>query len=58
MLSNFWKGLSFFCMNGHEQPVKMVYQEGSSVFLGCVRGTYQLTHVALCHGFVSRELSH
>ena len=35
MLSNFWKGLSFYCINGHEQPVKMVYQEGSSVFLAC-----------------------
>ena len=35
MLSNFWKGLSFYCVNCHEQPVKMVYKEGSSVFLAC-----------------------
>ena len=35
MLSNFWKGLSFYCVNCHEQPVKMVYKEGGSLFLAC-----------------------
>ena len=35
MLSNIWKGLSFYCMNGHERPVLMSFKEGSSLFYAC-----------------------
>ena len=35
MLSNFWKGLSFYCMNGHEHPIQMVCKEGNSLFYAC-----------------------
>ena len=35
MLSNIWKGLSFYCMNGHERPVQMTFKEGSSLFYAC-----------------------
>lgn len=35
MLSNFWKGLTFYCMNGHKQPIPMIFKEGSSVFYAC-----------------------
>lgn len=35
MLSNFWKGLSFYCINGHEHPIQMVCKEGNSLFYAC-----------------------
>ena len=35
MLSNFWKGLTFYCVNGHEHPIQMVYKEGGSLFYAC-----------------------
>ena len=35
MLSNFWKGLTFYCMNGHEEPLPMIYKEGRSLFYAC-----------------------
>ena len=35
MLSNIWKGLSFYCMNGHERPVQMTFKEGNSLFYAC-----------------------
>lgn len=37
MLSNFWKGLTFYCINGHEHPIKMIYREGNSLFFACPR---------------------
>ncbi len=38
MLSNFKKGISFYCMNDqHEEPVLMVYKEGNSRFYACPR---------------------
>ena len=36
MLSNFWNGISFYCMNEqHEKPIHMVYKEGNSLFFAC-----------------------
>ena len=35
MLSNFWKGLTFYCINGHEHPIEMIYKEGGTLFFAC-----------------------
>ena len=35
MLKNFWEGLSFYCMNGHDDPVPMTVMTGSSAFYAC-----------------------
>lgn len=35
MILNFWNGISFYCMNGHEDPVPMVVMEGSTPFYAC-----------------------
>ena len=37
MLSNFWDGVTLYCMNGHEEPVPMIYKEGNSLFFACPR---------------------
>lgn len=39
MVLNFWKShdISFFCMNGHEEPVPMVIMEGDTPFYACPR---------------------
>lgn len=36
MISNFWKGTSFYCMcDRHESPIPMVFKEGNSLFFAC-----------------------
>ena len=35
MLSNFWKGLTFYYINGHEHPIEMIYKEGGTLFFAC-----------------------
>lgn len=35
MIQNFWNNISFYCINGHEEPVPMVVMEGSSAFYAC-----------------------
>ena len=39
MVLNFWKSheISFYCMNGHEEPVPMVIMEGDTPFYACPR---------------------
>lgn len=33
-IKNFWKGVTFFCMN-HEDPIEMVLMEGETPFFAC-----------------------
>lgn len=35
MLTNLWKKITFYCMNGHEEPVQMTVQYGESAFYAC-----------------------
>ena len=35
MIKNIWSDISFYCINGHEHPVKFVRREGESPFYAC-----------------------
>ena len=48
MLSNIWKGLSFYCMNGHERPVLMSFKEGSSLPADSQHPDGHARHEAAC----------
>lgn len=37
MITNVWSNISFYCNNGHEEPVKFVKREGESPFYACPR---------------------
>lgn len=35
MVKNFWSDIEFYCINGHDKPVKFVNREGDSPFYAC-----------------------
>ena len=35
MIKNLWKITSFYCMNGHEEPIPFTVQRGDSSFFAC-----------------------
>lgn len=37
MIKNLWNSISFYCMNGHEEPVPLTVQYGDSPFYACPR---------------------
>lgn len=37
MIRNLWENISFYCMNGHDEPVKLVFQQGETPFYACPR---------------------
>lgn len=37
MITNVWSNINFYCMNGHEEPVKFVRRDGESPFYACPR---------------------
>ena len=37
MILNLWNGITFYCMNDHEEPVPLKVQQGESAFYACPR---------------------
>lgn len=37
MIKNLWDKVSFYCTNGHDEPIKLVVQQGDTPFYACPR---------------------